>query len=433
MNRHPEPIPYGGPDSRHPMEFQYYQPDLMIAGKRMEDHLRCAVSWWHAFGTTGADPFGLPTMRYPWDHFTDPVSKGLAKMDAGFEFISRLRIPFYCFHDVDLVEEGVDAAESDRRMRRLIDHAKQWQQATGIRLLWGTANLTGHPRYMNGAATNPDLQVVANAAAQVRRTLDATIELGGANYVFWGGREGYLTLHNTDMRREKEHYARFLEMARDYGRSQGFTGPFLIEPKPMEPSKHQYDHDAETVVGFLRQHGLHTDFKLNIEVNHATLAGHSFAHDLQIAADAGLFCSIDANRGDDQNGWDTDQFPINVLELTEAMIVILQAGGFTTGGINFDAKVRRNSIDPEDRVIAHISGMDAFAKALMSAQAIIDDSPYLAMRGKRYASFDSELGRLFEQGQMSLVDLASIATSNPEPEPVSGRQEWFESILTRYL
>jgi xylose isomerase len=415
------------------MEFRTYQPDLLIDGKRMQDHLRCAVSWWHTFGTTGSDPFGMPTMKYPWDSITDPLSRGLAKIDAGFEFISRLRIPFYCFHDVDLVDEGDTPAETDRRMRRLVDHAKQWQKETGIQLLWGTANLTGHPRYMNGAATNPDLSVVARAALQVQRTLDATIELGGANYVFWGGREGYLSLHNTDMRREKDHYARFLEMARDYGRKNGFTGPFLIEPKPMEPSKHQYDYDAETVVGFLRHYGLDSDFKLNIEVNHATLAGHSFTHDLQVAADAGLFCSIDANRGDEQNGWDTDQFPINILELTEAMLVILQAGGFTTGGINFDAKVRRNSIDPDDRIIAHISGMDAFAKALLAASSILKESPYLSARAARYASFDSETGRRFEQGGMTLPELAAMAASMPEPVLASGRQEWFESVITRHI
>jgi xylose isomerase len=428
-----QPIPFGGPESRNPLEFRFYEPGRIVAGKRMEDHLRFAVAWWHAFCQTGSDPFGSPTFHYPWDSIADPVSRAMARMDHGFDFIQRLSIPFYCFHDVDFVDLDSDAAESDRRLARLVDHAAQWQKETGVRLLWGTANLFSHPRYMNGAATNPDFRVVAKAADQVRRAIDATVALGGGNYVFWGGREGYLSLHNTDMKREKEHLARFLEMARDYGRRNGFAGTFLIEPKPMEPSKHQYDYDAETTIGFLHQHGLAEDFKLNIEVNHATLSGHSFVHDLQVAADHGLLGSIDANRGDAQNGWDTDQFPIDALEITEAMLVILQAGGLGSGGINFDAKVRRNSTDPDDRLISHISGMDTFAKGLLAAASILESSPYLVARRQRYASFDAGDGRRFEQGGMSLEDLAEIGRAQGEPEVVSGRQEWFESIVSRHI
>jgi xylose isomerase len=328
---------------------------------------------------------------------------------------------------------GESVAESDRRLQAMVEYAKQKQKASGVKLLWGTANVFSNPRYMNGAATNPDFQALANAAAQVKRAIDATVELGGQGYVFWGGREGYSSLLNTDMKREKEHMGRFLGMARDYGRSHGFQGTFLVEPKPMEPTKHQYDRDSATVIGFLRQFGLDKDFKLNIEVNHATLAGNTFQHELQTAVDAGLLGSIDANRGDAQNGWDTDQFPVNLYELTEAMLVIVQAGGLGTGGINFDAKVRRNSTDLEDLVIAHIAGMDMFARALVTADRILSQSPYLEMRRQRYASYDSGDGARFERGELKLEDLVTAAVRDGEPQMISGKQERYEQLLTMYL
>jgi len=323
--------------------------------------------------------------------------------------------------------------EIEKRLAGMIDFARERQQATGIKLLWGTANVFSNLRYMNGASTNPDFQVVTNAAVQIKNAIDATIALGGSNYVFWGGREGYMSLHNTNMKRELEHMGRFLSMARDYARKQGFTGTFLIEPKPMEPTKHQYDYDSATVVGFLRQHGLDKDFKINIEVNHATLAGHTFAHELRVAADAGLLGSIDANKGDYQNGWDTDEFPSNITEVTEAMLEILQAGGFKNGGTNFDAKTRRNSTDPEDLFIAHISGMDTFARALIIADKILTESDYLKLRKERYASFDSSKGAEFESGKLQLEDLYNIAKAAGEPRQVSGKQEMLEQLINSYI
>lgn len=426
-------IQYEGPDSRHPLAFRWYDEEKVVAGKKLREHLRFAVAYWHSFCGTGGDPFGAPTRRLPWLTATDPIQRAKDKMDACFEFATKLGIPFYCFHDYDLVEEGDTLAESERRLQVMVEYAKAKQRASGVKLLWGTANLFSHPRYMNGAATNPDFAVVARAGAQVKMALDITIELGGANYVFLGGREGYMSLLNTDMKRELEHMGRFLAMARDYARSQGWKGTLLIEPKPMEPSKHQYDFDAATVIGFLRHHGLDKDFKLNIEVNHATLANHSFQHELQVAADAGMLGSIDANRGDYQNSWDTDQFPVNLYELVEAMLVILPAGGFKTGGINFDAKVRRNSTDLEDMVIAHITGMDAFARALIVADEILRTSPYLKMRKERYASFDSGAGAKFERGKLTLEYLHRIAMSQGEPKQLSGKQELYELILSQYL
>lgn len=336
-------IAYEGPKSKNPLAFRWYDADRKVAGKPLKDHLRFAVAYWHTFCGAGGDPFGPGTKKLPWLKAANPLQQARDKMDACFEFATKIGIPFYCFHDFDLVAEGASIAESERRLDAMVAYAKSKQRASGVRLLWGTANLFSHPRYMNGAATNPDFAVVARAGAQVRKAIDVTIALGGRNYVFWGGREGYGSLLNTDTKRELDHMGRFLAMARDYARKQGWNGTMLIEPKPMEPSKHQYDFDAATVIGFLRSHGLDKDFKLNIEVNHATLAGHSFQHDLQTAADAGMLGSIDANRGDYQNGWDTDQFPVNLMELVEAMLVILPAGGFKTGGINFDAKTRRNS------------------------------------------------------------------------------------------
>ncbi len=426
-------VPYEGKDSTNRLAYRWYDEKKMVAGKSMKEFFRFAVAYWHSFCNEAGDPFGTGTRDLPGKHEGDPLSRGKAKMDAAFEFAAKLGLPFYCFHDFDIVEEGESIAESDKRLAAMVDHAKQLQDATGVRLLWGTANLFSHKRYMNGAATNPDFQALAWAATQVKRALDATIALGGQNYVFWGGREGYASLLNTDMKREKDHLARFLGLARDYGRAHGFTGTFLIEPKPMEPTKHQYDYDAETTIGFLRHYGLDKDFKLNIEVNHATLAGHTFQHELQCAVDAGLFGSIDANRGDPQNGWDTDQFTVNLYEATEAMLVILAAGGFGRGGVNFDAKVRRSSTDHEDLFIAHITAMDVFARAALAAERILKESDYTKLRAQRYASFDGGDGKRFEQGQLTLEDLRAVALAKGEPGHRSGKQELFEQLLTMYL
>jgi xylose isomerase len=326
------PIPFEGRQSDNPLAFKWYDAAQVVGGKTMAEHLRFAVCYWHTFCGTGGDPFGAPTKDFPWNRHTGALDRARAKMDAAFEFITKLGAPYYCFHDVDLVDEGDSIAEYEKRMAAVVAAAKEKQAASGVKLLWGTANLFSNPRYMNGAATNPDFAVVARAAVQIKNALDATIELGGENYVFWGGREGYISLLNTDMKREREHMARFLAASRDYARAHGFKGAFLVEPKPCEPSKHQYDYDSATVIGFLREFGLDGDFKLNIEANHATLSGHSFVHELQVAADAGLLGSIDANRGDEQNGWDTDQFPMNLPDLVEALLVILRAGGFGRAG-----------------------------------------------------------------------------------------------------
>jgi len=428
-----EKVQFEGPETSNPLAFRFYQPDKLVAGKPMKEHLRFAMAWWHSLCADGSDPFGNGTLTYPWDNISDPIEKGKAKMDAGFEFMEKCGIDYYCFHDFDLVDEGSTIAESEKRLQQMVEYAKQKQAETGKQLLWGTANLFSHPRYMNGAATNPDFHVVAQAATQVKNAIDATVALGGQNYVFWGGREGYLSLLNTQMKKELDHMARFLEMARDYGRRNGFNGTFLIEPKPMEPTKHQYDYDTATVIGFLRHYGLDKDFKLNIEVNHATLAGHTFQHELQLAADAGLLGSIDANRGDYQNGWDTDQFPINLFEITEALLVIIQAGGLKTGGINFDAKIRRNSTDPDDLFIAHIAGMDAFARALITADKILKHSDYLKLREQRYSSFDSGKGLAFEKGELTLEELRQIAVDTGNPRQISGKQELFELIINSHL
>jgi xylose isomerase len=426
-------IKYEGPGSDNPFAYRWYDEKRVVGGKTMKEHLRFACAYWHSFVGSGADPFGEPTHIFPWADISDPVEQAYAKADAAFEFIQKLGLPYYCFHDVDVVEYGSDIKENDRRLREVTQYLKQKQSETGVKLLWGTANLFSHKRYMNGAATNPDFHVLCHGAAQVKAALDATIELGGENYVFWGGREGYMTLLNTDMKREKEHFAKFLHSAKDYARKNGFKGTFFIEPKPMEPTKHQYDYDSETVIGFLRQYDLLGDFKLNIEVNHATLAGHTFQHELQVAADQGMLGSIDANRGDYQNGWDTDQFPNNIVELTEAMLVILEAGGFKGGGINFDAKIRRNSTDPEDLFHAHIGGIDTFARALVVASDILEKSEYRKFRKERYSSFDSGKGKEFEGGKLTLEDLREYAIENGEPEVRSGKQEWLENIVNRYI
>ncbi len=426
-------ITYEGPQSDNPLAFRWYDENKLVAGKTMKEYLRFACAYWHSFVGSGADPFGEATHLFPWDTKKDAVEKAKDKADAAFEFMTKLGLPYYCFHDVDAVEYTNDINENDKRLQAITAYFSEKQKASGVKLLWATANLFSHRRYMNGAATNPDFHVLTHGAAQVKAALDATIALDGENYVFWGGREGYMSLLNTNMKREKEHFARFLHTAKDYARKNGFKGRFFIEPKPCEPSKHQYDYDSETVIGFLRQHDLLNDFSLNIEVNHATLAGHTFSHELQVAADAGLLGSIDANRGDYQNGWDTDQFPNDLNELTEAMLVIIEAGGFKGGGINFDAKIRRNSTDPEDLFYAHIGGMDAFARALIIADGILQKSGYKKFRKDRYASFDAGKGKEFEEGKLSLEDLRNYAIEKGEPGITSGRQEYLENIINRYI
>jgi xylose isomerase len=426
-------IKYEGPESDNPMAFRWYDENKMIAGKTMKDYLKFSCAYWHSFCNDGSDPFGPGTHIFQWNEKQDAVARAKDKMDAAFEFMTKLGLNYYCFHDVDVVDYTNDVKDNERRLQAMVDYAKEKQAKTGIKLLWGTANVFSHRRYMNGASTNPDFHVLSHAAAQVKAALDATIALNGENYVFWGGREGYMTLLNTNMKREQEHLARFLHTAKDYARKQGFKGTFFIEPKPMEPTKHQYDYDAATVVGFLRHYGLDKDFKINLEVNHATLAGHTFAHEVQVAADAGMLGSMDANRGDYQNGWDTDQFPNSVEELTEAMLIVLEAGGLQGGGVNFDAKIRRNSTDLEDLFYGHIGGMDVFARALLTAEKILNTSEYKKIRADRYASFDSGKGAEFEQGKLTLEDLREYAIANGEPETRSGRQEYLENLINRYI
>ena len=425
-------IQFEGPKSKNPLAFKYYDANQVVMGKTMKEYLRFAVAYWHTFCGDGGDPFGPGTQQFPWVGATDKMEAAKNRMDAAFEFISKVGAPFYCFHDTDVVGDG-SVFEIEKRLANMIDFAKERQEATGAKLLWGTANVFSNARYMNGASTNPDFNVLANAAVQVKNAMEATIALGGTNYVFWGGREGYMSLHNTDVKRELEHMGKFLTVARDHARKLGFKGTFLIEPKPMEPMKHQYDFDTQTVMGFLKSHGLENDFKLNVEVNHATLAGHTFAHELRMAADQGMLGSIDANKGDYQNGWDTDEFPTNIYEVTEAMIEIIQAGGFTNGGINFDAKTRRNSTDLEDIFISHVSGMDVFARALTIADNILKNSDYLTLRKNRYASFDAGKGAEYEAGKLNLTDLYNVAKEVGEPKQTSGKQEMLEQLINCYI
>ncbi len=426
-------IQFEGRESDNPLAFKWYDENRIVGGKTMKEQMRFATAYWHTFCGTGADPFGPGTKQFPWDLKNDAVGRAKDKMDAAFEFMTKLGTPYYCFHDIDLVDEGNSLSEYESNLAAIVDYAKQKQAVSGVKLLWGTANVFSNPRYMNGASTNPDFNVLAHAGTQVKNAIDATIALGGENYVFWGGREGYMTLLNTDMKREKAHLAKFLTISRDYARKNGFTGKFFIEPKPCEPTKHQYDYDSETVIGFLKEHGLENDFMLNIEVNHATLAGHTFQHELQIAADTGFLGSIDANRGDYQNGWDTDQFPTNLNEITESMLIILEAGGITQGGINFDAKTRRNSTDLDDIFLAHIGGMDTFARALVIADDILTKSPYKKLRKDRYASFDAGKGADYESGTLTLEDLRNYAFEAGEPAQTSGKQELFENIVNQYI
>ena len=426
-------ISYEGKDSDNPLAFKYYDPKKVVGGKTMEEHFKFAIAYWHTFCGQGSDPFGPGTQSFPWDQSKDPLQAAKDKADAAFEFITKIGFNYFCFHDYDLIAEAPTLIESEKRLSNIVDYIKQKQQESGVKLLWGTSNCFSNPRFMNGASTNPNFDVVARAGAQVKLALDATINLNGENYVFWGGREGYMSLLNTDMGRELDHMAQFLTIARDYARSQGFKGTFFIEPKPMEPMKHQYDFDSATAIGFLREYGLDKDFKLNIEVNHATLAQHTMQHELAVAAKADMLGSIDANRGDYQNGWDTDQFPNNIQETTEAMLVFLEAGGLQGGGINFDAKIRRNSTDMEDVFLAHIGGADTFARALITADKIINSSPYKKLRQQRYASFDSGKGLDYEKGNLNLKDLYEIALDNGELELQSGKQELFENIINQYI
>ncbi|MBF4465397.1 xylose isomerase [Flavobacterium sp. LC2016-12] len=426
-------IKFEGKESDNPLAFKYYNPGQVVAGKTMREHFKFAIAYWHTFCGQGSDPFGPGTQHFPWDQPTDAIAAAKEKADAAFEFITKMGFDYYCFHDYDLVNEGATFAESESRLATITEYLKEKQAASGVKLLWGTANCFSNPRYMNGAATNPDFNVLARAGGQIKLALDATIALGGENYVFWGGREGYMTLLNTDMGRELDHMGQFLAQARDYARAQGFKGNFFIEPKPMEPMKHQYDFDSATAIGFLHKYGLEKDFKMNIEVNHATLAQHTFQHEMEVAAKAGMLGSLDANRGDYQNGWDTDQFPNNIQEVTEAMLVFLKAGGLQGGGVNFDAKIRRNSTDMEDVFLAHIGGADTFARALLTADKIITSSPYDKLRTDRYSSFDSGNGKAFEEGKLSLTDLYKIAQENGELNLQSGKQELFENIINQYI
>jgi xylose isomerase len=426
-------IPFEGSESLNPLAYKYYDESRIIAGKSMKDHFRFAVAYWHTFCGTGADPFGPGTKNFPWLASSDSMQAACDKLDAAFELITKLGVPFYCFHDRDMAPEANTVSESERNLMKLVSMAKAKQEESGVRLLWGTANVFSHPRYMNGAATNPDFHVLTHAAAQVKAALEATVELGGDNYVFWGGREGYFSLLNTNMKRELDHLGMFLAKARDYGRKIGFKGTFLIEPKPMEPTKHQYDFDVSTVISFLNHYDLTDDFKLNIENNHATLAQHTFAHEIQVAVDAGLFGSLDINQGDPHNGWDTDEFLHNLYDAVEIMLVLPRNGGIGKGGMNFDAKTRRNSTDLEDIFIAHISSIDSLARGLIIANEILENSDYLKMRKNRYASYDYGDGLAFEKGALDMEQLATLAAKLGEPKQISGKQELLESIINRYI
>ena len=426
-------IKYEGPDSKNIMSFKYYDENRVVGGKKMRDHFCFAVAYWHSFCNEGSDPFGPGTRALSWLEHADPMQQAIDKLDAAFEFISKMGIPFYCFHDRDIAPEGKNVLESAENLRKISELALEKQKESGIKLLWGTANVFSHPRYMNGASTNPDFNVLTHAAAQVKAALETTVFLSGENYVFWGGREGYFSLLNTDTKKEIEHLAMFLQIARDYGRKIGFTGTFLIEPKPMEPTKHQYDFDVATVVGFLKRYGLDEDFKVNIENNHATLAQHTFEHEIQMAVDAEMLGSLDINQGDHHNGWDTDEFMVNLYDATHTMLILLQSNGLGTGGMNFDAKLRRSSTDPEDLFIAHISSMDTLARGLLIANDILENSDYLSLRKQRYRSYDSGEGKRFENGELGLEDLENLAKLSGEPKQVSGKQEKFEYLINQYI
>ncbi|MDR1145929.1 MAG: xylose isomerase [Verrucomicrobiales bacterium] len=426
-------IKYAGADSDQALSFKHYNPAELVDGKTLKEHLRFSIAYWHSFRGTGNDPFGVGTISRPWERGRDAVSVALKRADVAFEFFRKIEAPFYCFHDRDIAPEGRTLRESNRNLDRVVAHLKQLQRATGVKLLWGTANLFTNPRYMCGAATNPDAQVFAYAAAQVKKALEVTKELGGENYVFWGGREGYETLLNTDLKREQAHLAAFMHLAVDYAKQIGFKGQFLIEPKPKEPTQHQYDFDVASGIAFLKTFGLDRHFKFNIETNHATLAGHTFQHEIEVAAAVGLLGSIDANTGDTLLGWDTDQFNTDVKELTLAMIAILRAGGLGCGGFNFDAKLRRPSIDLEDLFHAHIGGMDTYALAFKLARRILKEGKFEKFVADRYATFDIGYGKDIEKGKSSFKTLEQIAFKLGEPKPRSGRQEYLENLLNSYL
>src|SRR4051812_17733305 len=429
-----KPIAYEGTRSANPLAFRHYNPDEVIDGRTMSDHLRFSIAYWHAFRGTGSDPFGPGTINRPWEKGADAISIAKVRMDAAFEFFQKIRAPLWCFHDRDIAPECSTLAQSNKNLDTIVAHAKGLQKSTGVKLLWGTANLFSNPRYMCGASTNPDAHVFAYAAAQVKKAMDATKELGGENYVFWGGREGYETLLNTNLKREQDHLAAFLHMAVDYAKSIGFKGQFLIEPKPKEPTKHQYDFDVASGIAFLRTYGLEKYFKFNIETNHATLAGHTFQHEIEVAAAAGALGSIDANSGDELLGWDTDQFSTDVRTLTLAMISILRAGGLGSGGFNFDAKLRRPSVDLEDLFHAHIGGMDAYALAYKVARHALADGQFDQFVRERYASFDTGYGRDIETRRTNFRQLEKLVlTKLGEPAPRSGKQEHLENLLGRYL
>ncbi len=426
-------IKYEGSKSKNPLAFKYYNPDEKIGNKTMKEHLRFAVAYWHTLTGSGQDPFGAGTMIRLWDKTTDPMEKAKMRMRANFEFAQKLGIPFYCFHDRDIAPEGDSLRETNKNLDEIVKLAKELQESTGVKLLWGTANLFSHPRYVHGAATSCNADVFAYAAAQVKKALEVTLELGGQNYVFWGGREGYETLLNTDLALELDNFARFLRMAVDYAKEIGFKGQFLIEPKPKEPTKHQYDFDSATVIGFLKKYDLDKYFKLNIEVNHATLAYHTFQHELRLARINGMLGSIDANQGDLLLGWDTDQFPTDIYLTTLAMYEILLAGGFTTGGTNFDAKVRRASFEPVDLFYGHIAGMDAFAKGLKVAYKLIEDKVFENFIAERYKSYREGIGKDIVSGMVGFKELEKYALENDKIVNVSGRQEMLEAILNQYV
>ena len=426
-------IRYEGPKSKKPLAFKHYNADEKVGKKTMREHLRYSVAFWHTFKGTGSDPFGGPVYDRPWDAAGDEMQRAEDTMRAAFEFCSKLGAPFYCWHDRDIAPEGDTLKESNERLDRIVALAKKLQRDTGVKLLWGTSNCFSHPRFTHGAGTNPDAHVFAYAGAQIKKAMECTKELGGANYVFWGGREGYSSLLNTDLRHEQEQMARLLHMAVEHKKAIGFRGTLLIEPKPKEPTKHQYDFDAATVLSFLRAHGLIDEFKLNIEANHATLAGHSFEHDLTVASAEGRLGSIDANRGDYLLGWDTDQFPTDLYSTTYAMLVILKQGGLGRGGVNFDAKVRRGSFDVEDLFHAHIGGMDAFARGLKTAQRIIDDGVLDDFVKTRYASYKKGIGRKIMTGKATLADMEAYIHANGEPAKISGREEMLENIINGYI
>jgi len=430
---HIRPILFEGPGTRNPFAFRHYNPGEVVLGKTMRDHLRFAVCYWHTFKGTGGDPFGPGTMIREWDAPSDPMEAAEQTMRAAFEFFTKLGVDFWCFHDRDIAPEADTLAETNRRLDKIVDLAETLQNDNGIKLLWGTTNAFSHRRFMAGASTNPSPEIFAYAAAQVKKAMEVTHRLGGAGYVFWGGREGYETLLNTDLKRETDHLARFLKMAVDYRKELGFSGEFYIEPKPKEPTKHQYDFDAQSVHGFLTRHGLDGEFKMNIEANHATLAMHTFQHELEYCTANGILGSVDANTGDPMLGWDTDQFPSSIQDTTLAMYTILRGGGFTSGGLNFDAKVRRQSIDTDDLFYGHICGMDAFARGLKNAARMIEAGVFSGFIKTRYAGWDGELGQAIEQGRAGLKELEAYTLEHGEPAVQSGRQEMLELLLNDYL